>query len=188
MLNKPNRPKWKHIGKKSQWIYPAYLPYQKSTFLELIEDDGTVILVESIGDLLSLHEQGYYNVLVTFGLDISPTLISVLVQLNPQRILLCFNNDTDAEENRGLTASFKNYLKLLSYIDYQKLFICLPTANDFGDMTADNFEKWKEKVDNLNPLTHSLQVLDGSQSLADQKKLSKKLLKNRNILKEIHDV
>ena len=131
MLNKPNRPKWKHIGRKSTWVYPAYVPTNDSFFLNTLKSSTDVILVESVGDLLALHQEGHHNVLVTFGLDISPTLIGFLIQLNPQKIILSFNNDTESAENRGLIGALKGYLKLLSYLDYQKLFICLPIFQSF---------------------------------------------------------
>ncbi|SVC36598.1 uncharacterized protein METZ01_LOCUS289452, partial [marine metagenome] len=42
-----SRPKWKHIGKKKNWIYPFYA---NSKTQEAIRSSGTVVLVESIGD------------------------------------------------------------------------------------------------------------------------------------------
>ena len=187
MLNKENRPKWKHVGKKSQWVYPAHLRVDGRSFLEKIEEKGEVIIVESIGDLLSLHEHGHHNALVSFGLDIPPTLISSLVQINPQKIILSFNNDELTEHNRGLEAAIKNYLKLLSYFDCTKLFICLPTANDFGDMRDDSFEKWAAKLHNLKHADQSVKVLKYSQGMADRGELSKRLIKNRNILSQLCD-
>ncbi len=184
MLNKPNRPKWKHVGRKSHWVYPAYVnPF----FLSSLEEADYVILVESIGDLLAFHQQGHYNVLVSFGLDISPALISVLVQFNPSKIILSFNNDSESNENRGLTGSLKSYLKLLSFFDYQKLFICLPMCNDFGDMDSKNFEKWITKVEDLDPSTHYKKVLEHSKSLVQNRQLSKKLIKNRKLLAAFGD-
>jgi hypothetical protein len=182
MLDKEGRPKWKHVGRKSKWVYPAYLKFKEGSFLDAIEESGSVILVESIGDLLALHEHGYYNTLVGFGLDISPALVAVLVQINPSQIIISFNNDTGGSHNRGLDAAIKNYLKLLSYFDYQKLFICLPTENDFGDMKAESFEKWSLKLDDLKPESHCQKVLAYSETLANRKQISKKLIKNRNIL------
>ena len=132
MLNKENRPKWKHIGKKSSWIYPAYVPHDKDLLSLGIREAGDIILVESIGDLLSLHSQGYHNVLVTFGLDISPSLVTFLVGLGFSKVIISLNNDLGSPENRGLDSAIKNYLKLFSYFDYEKIRICLPTSNDFG--------------------------------------------------------
>jgi len=187
MLSKDNRPKWKHIGKKSQWVYPAYLPMGEELILHKIENCGEAIIVESIGDALSLFERGHYNILVSFGLEVGPALIGALVQLNPNKIIISFNNDVTQPNNRGLIASLKNYLKLLSYFDHHKLFICLPTANDFGEMDASNFEKWGEKLNHLEPLSQAGNVLQHSKGLADGGHLSKKLLKNRNLLKNILD-
>ena len=63
--------------------------------------------------------------------------------------------------------------------------MCLPTANDFGDMDKESFEKWEDKIGDLDPNTHCSKVLDYSRSLADGRVLSKKLLKNRNLLSEL---
>ena len=41
-----------------------------------------VIIVESIGDCLSLIEKGFNNVLVSFGLDISSKLLCAIVGFN----------------------------------------------------------------------------------------------------------
>ena len=182
MLNKEGRPKWKHIGKKSQWLYPAYVPFKNETFLQRIEDSSSVFLVESIGDLLALHERGHYNILVTFGLAVSPSLISLLVQLNPSQIIFSFNNDSTKAQNRGLNAALTNYLKLLSYFDFGKLRICLPPANDFGEMTDQEFDLWDEKLNSQDIEEQGLLVLKHSLRLADTKQLSQKLIKNRNLL------
>ena len=64
---KSNRPKWIHYGKKSKWIYPSFVNKN------YIKDKEEVILVESIGDMLSLWEavsktQWYFSelILVTY--------------------------------------------------------------------------------------------------------------------------
>lgn len=183
MTDKDGRPKWKHVGKKSKWIYPAYVP-NSLNLLNLLEENKDLILVESIGDLLALHNNGIYNCLVTFGLDVSPAIISLLPQLNSPRLILAFNNDYTGSENRGLDACIKNYLKLMSYCDPDKLCICLPVSNDFGDMDENGFEKWNKK---LNDIDHNIQresVIKKAQELAANKNLSKRLLKNFNSLKD----
>ncbi len=187
MLNKDDRPKWKHVGRKSSWVYPLYVPKKKGSYLNQCLEAENIILVESIGDLLALLESGYTNVLVTFGLDVSPAIITALVQLNPSRITLSFNNDYLSSENRGLHAAFKNYFKLMSYFDADKLSICLPLSNDFGDMAKDSFEKWSEKMHNINIKEQQSLIVSNSLPLVRNGKLSKKLLKNRNLLKEILD-
>ena len=186
MTKKEGRPKWKHVGKKSKWLYPAYVPSEKN-FLQVIENCTDLILVESVGDLLALHTRGFYNCLVTFGLDVSSSLISLLPQLNSPRIVLSFNNDVESAENRGLVASLKNYLKLLSYCDPQKLCICLPTANDFGDMPKDSFEKWQQKLDNIDHSQQQRDIIKNIEKLKINKTLSKRLLKNFSMLKKINN-
>ena len=70
-----SRPKWKHLGKKSQWIYPYYSPNIRKDIHDSILEKESVILVESIGDMLNLFQHGIYNVLVTFSTVISSPLL-----------------------------------------------------------------------------------------------------------------
>ena len=180
MIKSENRPKWKHIGKKKNWIYPLYVNNESK---ESISNTKQVILVESIGDLLNLREFGFSNVLVTFGLDVSPKLICALVSLMPEQIVLSFNNDSEGESNRGLEACVKNYLKLLTYFDPKKLLICLPTANDFGDMNKEQFKSWEKKLLSVKPKEQAAVILKTIESSdPSSKKISKQLLKNKSIL------
>jgi hypothetical protein len=133
-------PKWKHIGKKNNWIYPSYIPD-----FPQIEDE--VILVESIGDSMALTENGLPNNLVTFGLDCSSSLLNFLVSKDLKQIIIATNNDSNSEINRGLVASIKILIKLSSYFDLNILKIKLPLENDFSDMQKNqiNFSEWKSK-------------------------------------------
>ena len=114
-------------------------------------------------------------------------MIAVLIQINPDQIIISLNNDKNQPHNRGLTASIKNYLKLLSYFDLEKLFICLPAENDFGDMSAKDFHAWDKKLHDLDAPLQALKVLKHSRSLADRNQLSKKLLKNCHTLATLTD-
>jgi hypothetical protein len=177
----PNRPKWKHMGQKNNWIYPLY--DADSLAREYINNKEEVILVESIGDLLSLHESGIYNCLVTFGLSVSPKMICALVSLAPKKIILSFNNDSDKEENRGADACVKNYLKLLDYFDQNSLCICLPTKNDFGDMNIDEVSQWQIKLSNIDQLKQQQYILKRSSELRSNKKLAESLYKKTKKIK-----
>ena len=182
MINSKNRPKWKHMGKKTSWVYPLYCLDDSgfNPIFSSIISSKEVIIVESVGDMLALFEKGVKNVLVSFGLDISPNLISSLMGLNPSRIILSFNNDSTKEVNSGLIASIKNFLKLLSYFNQEKISICLPLKNDFGDMMDDDFEHWEIKK-SKNFINHDLmcdKVLKLSDKLYKNKKISKSLYKN----------
>ena len=185
MISAENRPKWKHIGRKSNWIYPAYIQDKEGeTIADVIRESKSVILVESVGDLLALHEDGIKNVLVTFGLDISPALICFLSALGLEEIILSFNNDTDKEDNRGLNSAVKNYLKLLGHFDPHLLKICLPTKNDFGDMETDDFAIWRRKLQNLDLMSQKTHIISQAKLLFKKGKLSKNIMKNLNYINE----
>lgn len=142
-----NRPKWKHQGKKKNWIYPLYFKDEVGELFvrEAILKTREVIIVESIGDCLSLHAKGIYNVLVAFGLSISDAMICKLIELEPERIYVSFNNDSQKGFNSGRNAAIENFLKLLPYFDPENVSILLPLANDFGEQTDDQHKKWLEK-------------------------------------------
>ena len=147
-----------------------------------IQERGSVILVESVGDMLSLFDRGIKNVLVSFGLDISPKLICFLVSICPKKIVLSFNNDKDKDENRGSNACLKSYLKLLNYFDPEKIKIFLPTKNDFGDMDQDDLDKWESRLPSVLDSNQIQDVLSRINNLEKSKSLPKSLLKNKKYL------
>tara|TARA_Y100000361_G_C11135016_1_gene331331 strand:- start:275 stop:1330 length:1056 start_codon:yes stop_codon:yes gene_type:complete len=174
MAGSESRPKWKHMGVKSKWSYPLYVPQNKTfPIYDFISDCREVILVESIGDMLNLHENGHKNVLCTFGLDVSPSLICSLVSINPSEIIISLNNDSSKENNAGLQSSIKNYLKLTSHFDFDKISICLPNKNDFGDMSTEDIEKWIEKKSSVDKEKQRSNILEESVSLMSKNKLPK---------------
>lgn len=143
-----NRPKWKHIGKKSSWIYPAYVPIDGDLFFyNSIIKSKSVYLVESIGDVLSLHSAGIYNVLCIFGTSISSKQVCGLLSLGLENIFISLNNDQDKDKNRGLIGSLGVFCKLLNYFSKEKICITPPTSNDFGDMSEDSINDWVNKKD-----------------------------------------
>lgn len=150
MSKSTDRPKWKHIGKKSNWIYPYYVPYdQHSNFVQdAISKRNEVIFVESIGDMLNLFENKIFNVLVSFGTVLSNQLICFLASLGSPRIVLSLNNDYDKEINRGRVGSFKSLLKMLNYFDLSNIIIHPPMLKDFGDMSSSHFNIWSEQLNN----------------------------------------
>lgn len=165
-----NRPKWKHLGKKKNWIYPLHTdPLTEKS----IKEEGSVIIVESIGDMLALRQEEVFNCLVCFGLSVSSKLMCALVSLNPKKIVLSLNNDIDSAENRGEIAAFKNYLNLLSFFDKEKIRVCLPTKNDFGEMSADEIEDWKSKLKRILANEQHQIIKTSAKKLLSQKKISK---------------
>ena len=180
MLSSDSRPKWKHIGRKSNWIYPAFIGDRHS----IIQDLKEVILVESIGDMLALHENGIENVLVTFGLDVSPSLICFLSGLGLDNVVLSFNNDLEKDSNRGLDACVKNFLKLLSHFDVHSLSIALPLAGDFGDMKDSDFSKWQDKRKSIDLGEQRKAIVSMARASLKKGKLSKNLMKNIKYINE----
>ena len=127
--------KWKHLGVKANWVYPALYNYQ------IIKEKKEVYLVESIGDMLSLWQAGIKNTLVTFGLTVSSKIISFLIKVDPNKIYLSFNNDS-GNNFAGNKAAEKAVNKLCCFFDEQDLKIKLPSKNDFGEMTKEEILKW----------------------------------------------
>lgn len=138
--------KWKHLGRKSCWIYPIHMS-DKNIFAQATEDKQEIILVEGIGDSLALTEQKIYNHLVLFGLDISSKQMSYLLSLQVKKIIIATNNDANKQDNRGLKAAIKLYAKLAKYFDPEKIEIRLPILKDFGEMLENNIciSKWENK-------------------------------------------
>lgn len=179
MSTNSSRPKWKHLGKKTKWIYPLYT---EKGYFEFNENED-LVLVESIGDFLSIRQNSTKNCLVSFGLDLSPSLISAIISLSFDKIIIAFNNDSSSKENRGKNAAIKNFLKLLSYFDSNKLRICLPVKNDFGDMNKEDFEAWNNKLKKIKNSNQKELIIEQAERLIKERKISKNLQKNLNILK-----
>ncbi len=150
--NNKERPKWKHVGKKSKWVYPYYVQdsFGKFPIQDAILESKEVILVESIGDLIRLHDRGFKNVICVFGTSVSSYLSFHLMSLLPQRIVLSLNNDSDKEKNRGQIGALKSYLKLLSLFDKKKIIIHPPKSCDFGEMKDEEFSSWKEELNDFD--------------------------------------
>ena len=179
VIEDSSKPKWKHMGRKTGWVYPFYVEYNGEAFVrDAIMSTREVFLVESIGDMLSLHEHGVTNVLVTFGLDVSSRLCCLLSTLNLNKIHLSLNNDLNSSENRGLNACVKNALKLLNLVSIDKLDITLPLKNDFGDMESADFDIWLNDIKDKKREDFIEETLAVAHKLKAEKKLPQTLLKN----------
>jgi hypothetical protein len=131
--------KWKHLGDKSSWCYPTFLN------IENLKSEKQVFLIESIGDCLSLWDAGIKNTIVTFGLDVSISILNLLLKLDPDKINISFNNDSQ-KNNAGNQAADKAFNKLSRYFDRKQLNIVLPTKKDFGEMCLNEIKEWKNKI------------------------------------------
>lgn len=138
LLNYTTMPKWKHIGARNNWCYPL------KWNLKHIDKHQEVILVESIGDMLSLWEAGIYNAVVTFGVTISPAVIKFLLKTDIKRILVAFNNDSN-NNMVGNDAADEQSIRLRQFFDPDQIVVAVPDAKDFGEMDKGQIDLWKNK-------------------------------------------
>jgi DNA primase len=130
-------PKWKLLGQKKNFIFP------RENFPS-IRQQNSVILVESIGDCLKMMECGIRNVLVSFGVSLSPQLVQCLLKLDVGEIIISLNNDEDGGFV-GNQAAEEYREELLNYFDPNQIKIALPTGKDFGEMSCEEIFDWKSK-------------------------------------------
>jgi DNA primase len=128
-------PKWKHVGTVSNWCYPL------KHNLKDIREAKKVILVESVGDMLSLWNAGIKYSVVTFGLTISKAITIVLLKMDVQKVIISFNNDSQ-NNHAGNKAAEKAASRLYYHFDKQQVRVALPTKNDFGEMTRKEIQQW----------------------------------------------
>ena len=132
------RPKWKHLGDKSTWKYPVQVNNK------IIRDKQEVILIESIGDMLSMWDAGVKNVIVTFGLQVSSDVLNYLLRVDAKKIFISFNNDEN-NNSAGNDAALKAERKLTKFFDKRQVKIALPTLKDFGEMDKQQILEWRQK-------------------------------------------
>jgi hypothetical protein len=146
------RPKWLHNGRCSDWFYPYHTIDEVSS---AIESNKSVYIVESIGDCVSMFDNGIKNVLVSFGLNISPRFIAKLNGLRIDKVFISFNNDFNSKFNRGFEGAIKSIFKLSDQIDFEKIYFAPPPENDFGDMSKEQLDKFVEYC-NVMPHNESM--------------------------------
>jgi hypothetical protein len=129
--------KWKHIGHKSEWAYPFYFNHK------IIREKKQLILVESIGDMLSLWRTNIKEIGITFGTDMGKGLMKAIIRLDPAKIIIATNND---KNSAGQRASRKIKNKLLEFFDEGQIKIKLPFRNDFGEQSDEENLKWYNSI------------------------------------------
>lgn len=135
--------KWKHLGEKSSWCYPIFLS------LDSIKNKKEVIIVESIGDCLSLFQAGIDNIIVSFGLDLGLGVLNLLLKLDLKKIYISLNNDQE-KNMAGNLAAEKIFNKLKRYFDLDQLKIALPNKKDFGEMSLAEIKGWyNDNISNM---------------------------------------
>ena len=131
--------KWKHLGEKSDFLYPLFLNHS------ILQEQREVILVESIGDMLNLWQSGIKNVLVTFGTSLSLPILNQMLKLDIKKIYISLNNDSN-KNMAGNIGADKIHSRLKRYFDQRQLKIALPIKKDFGEMTIEEILQWKKAL------------------------------------------
>ena len=155
-----DKPKWLNLGKTADWFYPYFLSHRCKT---AIEKKKSVFIVESIGDCLSLFNAGVFNVLVSFGLNLSPKFIARINALGCDKIFVSFNNDKALAVNRGCNGAVNAVLKMSESIDISSIFYNPPPYGDFGDMSKEKILDFEEKsynTDNKSSLESCIKQAD----------------------------
>ncbi len=126
-------PKWKFIGRTNTWIFPCHLNENTT--------NDTIILVESIGDLLMFHEAGIKNVFVLFGCKLSTKLLMYVCRRCPARVVIATNNDAV-----GKAKALKIAQKCRKMFSSTEILVRHPVAKDFGDMNPASVNSWYEAI------------------------------------------
>lgn len=129
------RPKYKIIGNKSKWVWPATL--NKG----IIRSKKAVILVESPACVLRCWDMGIKNVICIFGVKISTDIICFLLKINCQKIIISTNNEPD-NNSIGNNAAEEIKNTLLNFFDANQVLINLPVRKDIAEMTDEEIINW----------------------------------------------
>jgi len=111
----------------------------------IIRKKEEVFLIESIGDALSMWDANVKNFMVIFGLDVSIPVLNSLIRMDPKKIYIALNNDSE-NNNAGNAAAEKLEKKLLKYFDFNQVRVVLPDKNDFGEMDTQEIKEWESKI------------------------------------------
>lgn len=136
-LNNEIKPKWRHLGSKSGWLFVG----DESS----IRESRTILITEGPADILALYECGIKNTLCLFGTIISSKQLAFLIRTNPSKIVIGLNNE---ESGIGNKAAFKLKDVLIKYFSEERIVIGLPKTKDFnqdlldfGKSELDNYRK-----------------------------------------------
>lgn len=132
-LDENNKIKYKHLGARNGWVYPAYLNNK------IIKEQSEVIITEGVFDIMRLWDLNIKNTLCLFGTELSHAVLNYLLKINPKKIIISTNNELDSD-NKGVgnEAAIKIYNRLKRYFNLHQLKIYLPVKKDFCEIKEDN--------------------------------------------------
>lgn len=132
------KPKVKIYGNKTGFVFPSYLNDK------IIEQNKSVILVESQIDVLWMWQNGIKNVLCLFGTELSLGVLNYLLRKNVNHIVIATNNESSGIGNN---AAIKIAARLKKYFDVKSIIIKLPVKKDFADMTVEELNIYEKELD-----------------------------------------
>ncbi len=115
-------PVYKILGEKRLFHYPLHLN------LKDIKQKKEIILLESVGDLLSCFTAGIRHCLVLFGVSLSNEQLSTLIGLDLKKIIIATNRD----HGPGIIAAEKLQRRLMKFFDKRQIEIKLPNLKDLN--------------------------------------------------------
>lgn len=138
VYNNTGRPKYKIIGEKSSFVWPAFIN------LDFLKKDGFVILVESPACVLRCWDEGIKNVICLFGTKISRKIKLFLIRMNFNKIIISTNNEPD-NDNIGNNAAIEIKKDLCAFFDEKQIKIILPFKKDIEEMDSEQIAEWYKK-------------------------------------------
>lgn len=119
-------PKWKIIGPKKTFLFPWRLSGTP------IKETKTCVLVESVGDSISLASNGITNNLCLFGLHLSGTIVATLIEHDIKRVVVSLNRDENP--NKGQAAADKIANRLGSFFTDVRVVLPPEPFKDWGEV------------------------------------------------------
>jgi hypothetical protein len=95
--------------------------------------------------MLNLWQADIKNVLVTFGTNLSLSILNYCLKIDAKKIYISLNNDAN-KNNAGNIGAEKTLARLKRYFDDKQLQIALPPKKDFGEMNKEEILQWKANL------------------------------------------
>lgn len=105
---------------------------------------NTLIIVEGIFDVLSAYDKGIKNVVCTFGVNLTPNIITqictVCQMLNVSRLVIAFDNDKAGQKAAELAQiSLSKRVETVEILDWEELCsLSEHQIKDFGELKTDD--------------------------------------------------
>lgn len=133
-------PTWKHLVPTSRACWPWNVSGAA------IRATHTAVLVESVGDLISLMSNGVTNVLCIFGLNLNGKIISTLIANDVRKVVVSLNRDED--ESKGQRASEKIANRLTAFFAPENVIVRLPPVGvkDWGMASPQDIATFKQEI------------------------------------------